>query len=174
MLDCQTTLALVSSVAAKSGASKVSVYRRWPSKGALAFDVLLEYQDFGPVPDTGRTRDDLVAIVRVSTPVSPTPRPPPSSPGWRPTSLALRRWQKAFRERFVLPRRRSVAEAIERAMQRGDLPTESDEDLLIDLLSSPFFYRIFITGHRVETDLAVKLVDFVLLRQIPKKAASAP
>jgi hypothetical protein len=44
------------------------------------------------------------------------------------------------------------------------------EDLLIDLLSSPFFYRIFITGHRVEPDLAEKLVDFVLLRDIPKKS----
>jgi Tetracyclin repressor-like, C-terminal domain len=54
----------------------------------------------------------------------------------------------------------------------GDLPAEVDEDLLIDLLSSPFFYRIFITGHRVDPDLAEKLVDFVLVRQIPKKAAA--
>jgi hypothetical protein len=46
--------------------------------------------------------------------------------------------------------------------------------LLIDLLSSPFFYRIFITGHRVDPDLAEKLVDFVLVRQIPKKAAARP
>jgi Tetracyclin repressor-like, C-terminal domain len=77
---------------------------------------------------------------------------------------------KAFRDRFVLPRRRSVAEAIERAIQRGDLPAEVDEDLLMDLLSSPFFYRIFITGHRVDPDLAEKLIDFVLVREIPKKA----
>jgi AcrR family transcriptional regulator len=28
-------------VAAKSGVSKVTVYRRWPSKGALALEVLL-------------------------------------------------------------------------------------------------------------------------------------
>jgi Tetracyclin repressor-like, C-terminal domain len=58
------------------------------------------------------------------------------------------------------------------ATSRGDLPAEVDEDLLIDLLSSPFFYRIFITGHRVDPDLAEKLVDFVLVREIPKKAAA--
>jgi hypothetical protein len=41
-------------------------------------------------------------------------------------------------------------------------------------LSNAFFYRIFITGHRVEPDLAEKLVDFVLVRQIPKKARPRP
>jgi Bacterial regulatory proteins, tetR family len=43
-------------VAAKSGVSKVTVYRRWPSKGALALEVLLEFHTFGPAPDTGTTR----------------------------------------------------------------------------------------------------------------------
>ena len=53
-------------------------------------------------------------------------------------------------------------------IEPGDLPTDVDQDLLIDLLIGPFYYRIFITGHRV--DLAEKLVDFVLLRHIPKVA----
>jgi hypothetical protein len=59
-----------------------------------------------------------------------------------------------------------------RAVDRGDLTGEVDKDFLIDLLSSPDFYRIFITGHRVEPDLAEKLVDFVLLRHIPRKATT--
>jgi hypothetical protein len=40
--------------------------------------------------------------------------------------------------------------------------------------TSPFFYRIFITGHRVDPGLAEKLVDFVLVREIPKKAPARP
>jgi AcrR family transcriptional regulator len=159
-------------VAAKAGVGKVTIYRRWPSKGALALDVLLEFQNFGPAPDTGTTRGDLVAIVRgvntgLAHPAATAVIPGLTTDLARDPTLA-----KAFRDRFGLPRRRSVAEAIERAIQRGDLPAEVDEDLLIDLLSSPFFYRIFITGHRVDPDLAEKLVDFVLVRQIPKKAAA--
>jgi Tetracyclin repressor-like, C-terminal domain len=61
-----------------------------------------------------------------------------------------------------------VGEVIQRAVQRGDLPIDVDEDLLIDLLIGPFYYRIFITGHRVDPDLAEQLVDFVLLREIPQ------
>jgi AcrR family transcriptional regulator len=159
-------------VAAKAGVGKITIYRRWPSKGALALDVLLEFQNFGPAPDTGTTRGDLVAIVRgvntgLAHPTATAVIPGLATDLARDPTLA-----KAFRDRFVLPRRRSVAEAIEPAIQRGDLPAEVDEDLLIDLLSSPFFYRIFITGHRVDPDLAEKLVDFVLVRQIPKKAAA--
>jgi hypothetical protein len=51
------------------------------------------------------------------------------------------------------------------------VPAEVDEELLIDLLSGPFFYRLCVTGHRIEPDLAEKLVDFVLARQIPRKAS---
>jgi AcrR family transcriptional regulator len=159
-------------VAAKAGVGKVTVYRRWPTKGALALEVLLEFQDFGPAPETGTTRGELIDIVRrlhagLAHPTATAIIPGLATDLARDPTLA-----KAFRDRFVLPRRRSVAEAIERAVHRGDLPAEVDEDLLIDLLSSPFFYRIFITGHRVDPDLAEKLVDFVLVRQIPKKAAA--
>jgi AcrR family transcriptional regulator len=161
-------------VAAKSGVSKVTVYRRWPSKGALALDVLLELQDFEPAPDTGTTRGDLIAIVQrlhagLAHPTATAIIPGLATDMARDPTLA-----QSFRDRFVAPRRQSAAEVIERAVQRGDLPADVDEDLLIDLLIGPFYYRIFITGHRVETDLAEKLVDFVLLRHIPKKAPSSP
>jgi Tetracyclin repressor-like, C-terminal domain len=52
-----------------------------------------------------------------------------------------------------------VGEVIQRAVQRGDLPIDVDEDLLIDLLIGPFYYRIFITGHRVDPDLAEQWIS---------------
>jgi AcrR family transcriptional regulator len=157
-------------IAAKSGVSKVTIYRRWPSKGALALEVLIELQDFGSAPETGTTRGDLVGIVRrlhagVAHPTATAIIPGLATDMARDPTLA-----QAFRDRFVAPRRQSVWGAIERAVRRGDLPIGVDEDLLIDLLIGPFYYRIFITGHRVEPDLAEKLVDHVLTRHIPKKA----
>jgi hypothetical protein len=82
------------------------------------------------------------------------------------------RLAEAFRDRFVAPRRQSLGEVIERGVQRRDLTTDVDQDLLIDLLIGPFYYRIFITGHRVEADLAEQLVDFVLSRHSPRKATT--
>jgi AcrR family transcriptional regulator len=159
-------------VAAKSGVSKVTVYRRWPSKGALALEVLLAFQDFGLAPDSGTTRGDLIAIVGrlhlgLAHPTATAIIPGLATDMARDPALA-----QAFRDRFMAPRRQSLRAAIERAALRGDLPIDVDEDLLIDLLIGPFYYRIFITGHRVEPDLAKKLVDFVLLRHVPTKAAT--
>lgn len=159
-------------VAARAGVGKATIYRRWPSKGALALEVLLEFQDFGPAPDTGTTKGDLVAIVRGVNTGLAHPTAAAVIPGLATDLARDPILAEAFRDRFVLPRRGSVAGAIDRAIQRGDLPTDVDEELLIDLLSSPLFYRIFITGQRVEPDLAEKLVDFVLVRQIPKKQPS--
>jgi AcrR family transcriptional regulator len=159
-------------IAEKAGVSKVTIYRRWTSKGFLALDVLLEFQDFGPALETGTTRGDLVGIVRrlhagLAHPTATGIIPGLATDMARDPALA-----QAFRDRFVAPRRQSVWSAIELAVQRGDLPTDVDEDLLIDLFIGPFYYRIFITGHRVEPDLAEKLVDFVLLRNIPRKSTA--
>jgi AcrR family transcriptional regulator len=160
-------------VAAKAGVSKVTVYRRWPTKGALALEVLLELQDFGPALATGTTRGDLIAIVRTLNAGIAHPTATAIIPGLATDLARDPTLAKAFRDRFVAPRRHSVAGAIERAVERGDLPTDADEDLLIDLLIGPFYYRIFITGHRVEPDLAEMLVDFVLLRHVPRKPTLA-
>jgi AcrR family transcriptional regulator len=160
----------IEAVAARAGVGKATIYRRWPSKGALALDVLLEFQDFGPAPDTGTTKGDLTAIVRGVNTGLAHPSAAAVIPGLAADLAHDPTLAKAFRDRFVLPRRRSVAAAIERAVERGDLPAEVDEELLIDLLSSPVFYRIFVTGDRIEPDLAERLVDFVLLREIPRKA----
>lgn len=50
-------------IAAAAGVAKTTLYRRWPSKGALITDCLLDA--FGPVPLTGVSReDDMAAAIR--------------------------------------------------------------------------------------------------------------
>ncbi|HEX4863932.1 MAG TPA: TetR/AcrR family transcriptional regulator [Acidimicrobiales bacterium] len=157
-------------VATKAGVGKITVYRRWPSKGALALEVLMEFQDFGAAPDTGTTRGDLIAIVRRLHSGLAHPTATAITPGLATDMAHDPTLVEAFHERFVAPRRQLLGEVIQRAVQRGDLPTAVDEDLLIDLLIGPYYYRMFITGHPVEPDLAAHLADFVLLGQIPQRA----
>lgn len=61
-----------------------------------------------------------------------------------------------------------LGEVIERAVQRGDFPTSIDEDLLIDLLIGPFYCPSSSRG--IESNQTEKLVDFVLMRDIPRKS----
>src|SRR5437667_2131141 len=55
----------IEGVAARAGVGKASIYRRWPSKGALAFDATLdEYLAAQPTRDTGSLEGDLLATAR--------------------------------------------------------------------------------------------------------------
>src|ERR1035441_8003249 len=51
-------------VAARAGVGKATIYRRWPSKEALAQDLLAQLAEphIG-IADTGSTRDELLAAV---------------------------------------------------------------------------------------------------------------
>jgi AcrR family transcriptional regulator len=46
-------------IAAAAGIAKTTIYRRWPSKGALITDCILDA--FGPVPLTGASREEVVS-----------------------------------------------------------------------------------------------------------------
>ena len=52
-------------VASRAGVGKATVYRRWPSRGALALDAFMaEFRSQLTPPDTGTLRGDLVAAFR--------------------------------------------------------------------------------------------------------------
>jgi len=51
--------ATVERIAAAAGIAKTTIYRRWPSKGALIVDCLLDA--FGPVPLEGASRAELMS-----------------------------------------------------------------------------------------------------------------
>jgi len=52
--------ATVDRIAAEAGIAKTTIYRRWPSKGALITACLLDA--FGPVPLEGAGRDEVLSL----------------------------------------------------------------------------------------------------------------
>jgi hypothetical protein len=51
---------------------------------------------------------------------------------------------------------------IRRAMDRGELPADTDPELLNDLLTGPILLRVFVTGRSVTTRYLEQLVDSLL------------
>lgn len=52
----------VEAVAARAQVGKATIYRRWPSKKELIAEALRGLSDDVRMPDTGNTRDDLIAL----------------------------------------------------------------------------------------------------------------
>src|SRR2546425_10744327 len=55
----------IEGVADRAGVGKASIYRRWPSKGALAFDAVVgTILATQPTPNTGSLEGDLMDVAR--------------------------------------------------------------------------------------------------------------
>ena len=134
-------------IAARGRVSKASIYRRWPSKGTLAFDAFVaEFLGHQPTPDTGRLEDDLLIALRSWV------RTVDGTAAGRTLKGLIAEVQRdpelaeAWRERFIGPVRESHLIMAERAIARGELPPEADTNLLLDLLYGPAYHRL-LQGH---------------------------
>ena len=51
-------------VASAADTSRSTVYRWWPTRGALVLEAASEHLNIGRVPDTGNSRNDLLVAIR--------------------------------------------------------------------------------------------------------------
>jgi hypothetical protein len=55
-----------------------------------------------------------------------------------------------------------LAEVLRRGVERGDLRTDVDLELVLDVLGGPLFYRLLITGGPVDEQLAEGVTELIL------------
>ena len=149
-------------VAARAGVGKATIYRRWPSKEALALDLLLELAaPHLSVDDTGHTRDELRAVVLnairglTETSFGPVMRALMSQIAGNPAI------GDPFRETVVAARREQVVQVIERGIDRGDLQPDTDPAVATELLVGPVYFRL-VFGGRLDPAFAEQVVDAFL------------
>lgn len=148
-------------VARRAGASKATLYRRWPSREALLVDAM--GSSFRPVPAalTGETHHDLVALVRSGEALvarQPFGRLLAAVIAAAEEDRALASVHDELTER----RRQPFREVLERALARGEIAPDADLELATDLLGAPLFYRRFVAHRPPPAGYAESLVDTVL------------
>ncbi|WP_242671539.1 TetR/AcrR family transcriptional regulator [Mycobacterium syngnathidarum] len=159
ILDATATLldeggypaATVDAIAARSGASKATIYKHWPSRTAIAAEAFgTMMAESLPLPDTGTTAGDLVEqVVRVSAFYA----------GARGEVFAQllaacvedRTGAAYFREYFLSGRRAAITELWQRGVARGDADAAIAIDDVIDILFGPLIFRR-LTGHCALTE----------------------
>lgn len=151
----------IDGIARQVGRARSSLYRRWPSKRHLvAYAVVSEMGD-NPAADTGGVRGDLEAAVGTLLRAFAGPL------GRALAGLAADMAQDAalasiIRQEVLAPRRKSMREALERAQARGEVRHDCDVELVLDMLTGPFYFRTLFGHVPITRQTTHQVVEYVL------------
>src|SRR6478735_10702896 len=149
--------ATMDAISARSGVSKATLYKHWPSRTAVAAEAFgRDMADAVPLPDTGTTEGDLVEQVRLVSRFYASPEGTVFSQ-LLAASVTDEGGAAYFRAWFLAGRRMAVARLWERGVERGDVRADVDVDTATDLLFGPLVFRLM-TGHLPLTDDAAGAV----------------
>jgi len=149
-------------VAARAHVGKATIYRRWPSREALALEVPMEpAAPHIAIVATGATRAELFrdvpSAVRAlpGTPFGPVRRALLSQIAIDP-ALA-----NPFRAGVIQAGRAEVARVDAGRVRRGDLRADIDCDVATELLVGPVYFRLMFGGELTHA-FAERVVDALL------------
>ncbi|KUL30105.1 TetR family transcriptional regulator [Streptomyces regalis] len=132
----------IEGIARRAGVGKTAVYRRWRSKLHLVLDVVSAVAVMGlPAPDTGSLEGDLRLLYEVTSralrhPVASQILPDLQAEAARNPEIA-EALQKALEQG-----QEGVASGIVKAAeQRGELRAGVDDELALDIISGPLYWR---------------------------------
>jgi AcrR family transcriptional regulator len=155
-------------LAERAQVSRTTIYRRWPTKaGVVAAAVASLYLDQAEVPDTGSLSEDLVALL------SETYRVMADGDGRVLEQLVRQSGQNPelvdVVRSILYARRRVSATALNHAIARGELTPDIDQELLLDLLLGPLWFRLLVSGAPITPEEALSVVELVLDGALPRR-----
>jgi AcrR family transcriptional regulator len=145
-------LITVGAIAERAGVGKQTIYRWWPSKSAVLLDAMIRHADeVAPAPDTGDLPTDLRRFLRSTFAAAPANR-----------SLLLGVLREALGDAatmerlagFTAARRDALAQIIDRARDRGQIPATARHDTVVDQAFGLLWYRMIFAHRPLDEDAA--------------------
>ena len=136
----------IETIAARAGVGKQTIYRWWPSKGAVVFDSVLDLSsdpsgEVAALPDTGDLEADLRLVMRATVtefadPAFEAPiRALNTEIAHDPDLAAL------YRDRLARPADEAKKDRLRSAQRAGQLAADADLDLVLEVLYAPLYQR---------------------------------
>jgi AcrR family transcriptional regulator len=160
----------IEGVAARSGVAKTSIYRRWPSKAEMVFDLMLHSSaELPAVDDRGSLSGDLEALSgRIVALVAGLPGRR-IFPGLICDAASDHALMQRFRATFVADGRNQIAQVLERSVHRGDLTdVRSAADLQAVLIGAALMFAL-LHPDLGEEALRDKITDLAMAVAHPRR-----
>ncbi|YCU37808.1 TetR/AcrR family transcriptional regulator C-terminal ligand-binding domain-containing protein [Mycobacteroides abscessus] len=150
----------IDKVAALSGASKMTIYKWWPSKGALALDgYFRKVEPDLNFPDSGEIERDLRAQMRAFLGVIRDTAAGAIIGELIGQAQVDPELKAAFLQRYSGPRRALAVAAIRRAQERGQLRAKVDPEVMVDQLWGACYHRLLVPDQPLTAGFVDALLD---------------
>ena len=166
-------------VAARAKAGKATVYRRWASKGELVIDAVscMKRDEVAPenLPDTGTLRGDLTANIKTRT-IEEGVRKMRIMSGIMSMISLDPELAEVAREAIIEPRASVNRLYFQRAIDRGEIPADTDVERLSMVNQAMAMYRMLVESKPITREFLLGVIDGVILPAVGLQppAASAP
>jgi AcrR family transcriptional regulator len=135
----------IEAIAARAGVGKQTIYRWWPSKGAVVLDGFLAAVNEDPddlsLPDTGDISADLRGVVRAIVDELADPKLSGTTRALMTEMQEDAEFADMVRERLLGPQLQAIADRLRAAQQAGQLRADLDVPVAVELLVGPLYHR---------------------------------
>lgn len=159
MLEGGLAAATMEAIAARAGVSKRTLYKYWPSRGAVALEGFMRSADpWSSLPGNATAAESLEALVAAAarlfgeTPAGPLMRSLVAD------AQSQDEVATALREQWLQPRRAAAGDLIQKAVDDGEFRADLNVEVVLDLLFGPVYYRLLLGHETLDTAFAVASV----------------
>ncbi len=163
----------IEKIAARAGVGKQTIYRWWPSKGAVVFDALLALSETpegaesgtpGTVelPDTGDIEADLRTVLRATVAEFADPAFEAPLRALYIEMLTDADLAADYRRRMATPINEAKLRRLRTAQEQGQLHPHADLDMIVEMLYAPLTQRWLLGTGPLDRDFADRLVTNAL------------
>lgn len=157
----------IETIAARAGVGKQTIYRWWPSKGAVIFDAFLALSEGAEgqgtaLPDTGDIEADLTAVMRATAAEFADPEFEKPIRALNNEIINDPDLAAQYHEQLARPVDEAKKERLRSAQRAGQLAADADLDLVLEVLYAPLFQRWLHRSGPLTADYADSLVEVTL------------
>ncbi|WP_431883149.1 TetR/AcrR family transcriptional regulator [Micromonospora gifhornensis] len=163
----------IEKIAARAGVGKQTIYRWWPSKGAVVFDALLALSETpegaesgtpGTVelPDTGDIDADLRTVLRATVAEFADPAFEAPLRALYIEMITDADLAADYHRRMAAPINEAKRRRLRTAQEQGQLHPDADLDLIVEMLYAPLTQRWLLGTGPLDRDFADRLVTNAL------------
>ena len=164
----------IEAIAAAAGVGKQTIYRWWPSKGAVVLealdDSLLKVVEF---PDTGDLVEDLRTQMHGVTRLLSSRQIGRLYQGLLAAAQCDPELSRAHLDQLIEPATVAGRERIARAVERGEVRDDVDVQTLIDLLYGAIYYRLLLHTRPLTLDQIDEALEITFNGARPKRRVPA-